>query len=67
MLQVDKQIADSWSNREICTRWSELFTDNDLIKRYLKEVKPIPRQNNASTTNQIAPPRITSDKPGYME
>ncbi|MCP4091533.1 MAG: hypothetical protein GY746_17360 [Gammaproteobacteria bacterium] len=29
-------MADNWSNKEICTRWAELFSANDLIKRYLK-------------------------------
>ncbi|MCP4237627.1 MAG: transposase, partial [Aestuariibacter sp.] len=36
VLHVDKQQADSWSTREICTRWAELFAGNDLAKRYLK-------------------------------
>ncbi|MCP4494935.1 MAG: transposase, partial [Gammaproteobacteria bacterium] len=36
VLHVDKQQADNWSNKEICTRWAELFSGNDLAKRYLK-------------------------------
>ncbi len=36
MLHIDKEMADGWSNKEVCTRWSELFTGNILCKRYLK-------------------------------
>ncbi len=36
VLHIDREMADGWSNKEICTRWSELFSGNDLVKRYLK-------------------------------
>ena len=37
VLHIDRERTDKWSTREICVRWHQLFSGNDLSRRYLKQ------------------------------
>ncbi|MBL7000984.1 MAG: transposase, partial [Gammaproteobacteria bacterium] len=37
VLHIDKDQAVSWSTREVCEHWHELFSGDDLSSRYLSD------------------------------
>jgi len=35
VLHLDRDLVRQWTDEEVCTRWSALFTGNDLCRRFL--------------------------------
>ena len=62
ILRVDKNRALSWSDHEVFTRWIQLFTGPDVVRRYLAVTGNLrkPRNTDSSSSEPSTQPSDTS-------